>query len=139
MAAASGAVVAYRDLDGGRQEYRVRLKLDRPTTPQAIDVRRLDDRVGVVIQAATLYDERTRMFSALLPSDRGPFRLAHSGDVKIYENLDLQPRAHLVASTLPASNRGSGGAAYARPRLEADRRGGRRRCVAVNVVPNRPG
>ena len=40
----------------------------------------------------TLIDARTGMFTPLLPSDRGRFRLVHSGDVKIYENLDVLPR-----------------------------------------------
>ncbi len=42
-----------------------------------------------------MVDARTGMFLALLPSDRGRFRLAHSGDVKVYENLDVG-RAYLV-------------------------------------------
>ena len=48
------------------------------------------------MQAATLYDARSGMFSALLPSDRGRFRLEHSGDVKVYRNLDNAPRAYLA-------------------------------------------
>jgi hypothetical protein len=44
----------------------------------------------------SLIDERTGSFQSLVLSDRGRFRLAHSGDVKIYENLDLLPRAFIV-------------------------------------------
>ncbi|HQY93928.1 YfhO family protein, partial [Caldilinea sp.] len=51
---------------------------------------------GLVVEAATLYDARTQMFAALLPSDRGRFRLEHSGDVKVYRNLDVLPRAYLA-------------------------------------------
>ena len=58
----------------------------------------------VVVQAATLVDARTGMFVPLLPSDRGRFQLAHSGDVKIYENLDVQPRAYLAAQAAAAPN-----------------------------------
>jgi hypothetical protein len=44
----------------------------------------------------SLIDERTGSFQSLVISDRGRFRLAHSGDVKIYENLDVLPRAFIV-------------------------------------------
>ena len=96
MAETGGAVVAYRDVDGGRQEYRARLALSQPQTPERITIRHTGAPADLVIQAVTLVDERTGMFSALLPSDRGDYELVHSGDVKVYENLDVQPRAYLV-------------------------------------------
>ena len=43
------------------------------------------------------------MFISLLPSDQGHFRLAHSGDVKIYENLDVLPRTYLAYNVLAAT------------------------------------
>jgi hypothetical protein len=104
LAASSGATVAYRDVEAGREEYRVRLALDVPFIPVAVEIRRTDDRFTPVIQAATLYDARTGMFTALLPSDRGRFARVHSGDVKIYENLDLLPRAYVAAATLTADS-----------------------------------
>ncbi len=48
--------------------------------------------------AATLVDGRTETFQPLLPSDRGRFRLVHSGDVKIYEALDMRERAYLTTA-----------------------------------------
>ena len=96
LAASAGATVAYRDVEGGRQEYRVRLAFEAPATPERLVLRWVDGPVEAAIQAATLVDARTGMFLALLPSDRGRFRLAHSGDVKVYENLDVLPRAYLV-------------------------------------------
>ncbi len=102
LAQTSGAVVALRDVDAGRQEYRVRLPLEAPLTPESIEVRLLDDRFSLVMQAATLFDQRTGMFSALLPSDRGRFARVHSGDVKIYANQDPLPRAYVVTQTLAA-------------------------------------
>ena len=92
----SGAVVALRDVEQGRQEYRVRLPLPTVTTPTAFRLERLNGPLNVVVQAMTLYDARSKMFVPLLPSDRGRFRLVHSGDVKIYENLAVRPRAYLV-------------------------------------------
>ncbi|MFN8446511.1 MAG: YfhO family protein [Caldilineaceae bacterium] len=96
LAQSSGAIVALRDVEGNKQEYRVRLILDKPTSLQQIRIAHSSAAPVVVIQAATLYDARTAMFQPLLPSDRGHFRLVHSGDVKIYENLDHLLRAYLV-------------------------------------------
>jgi hypothetical protein len=96
IAQRSGAVVAVQDVEQSRQAYRVRLALPSPTTPTALQLQRLDQPLTVVIEAITLYDARTKMFVPLLPSDRGRFRLVHSGDVKIYENLAVRPRAYLV-------------------------------------------
>jgi hypothetical protein len=104
LAQSSGATVAYRDVEGGRQEYRLRLAFDTPFVPQAITLRLLDERFVLRVQAATLYDARTGMFAALLPSDRGRFARVHSGDVKIYANLDLLPRAYLATQTLAADS-----------------------------------
>ena len=102
-AAASGAVTVYRDVEGGAQEYRARLPLAEPASPDRIVIR-WEGGPDAVIQAVTLYDERTGMFLALLPSDRGRFRRVHSGDVKVYENLDVLPRAYLVHRVIPAAD-----------------------------------
>ena len=55
---------------------------------------------GLQLSGAALLDTRTEAFYSLVLSDH--FRLVHSGDVKIYENLQPQPRAFLVHSVLPA-------------------------------------
>ncbi len=96
MAAASDARIAYRDVDGGRQEYLARFALAGPVTPEALTITRLAAELDVVIQAVTLIDERSGAFRALLPSDRGEFELVHSGDVKIYANLNGAPRATMA-------------------------------------------
>ena len=80
----------------------MRLPFAAPLTPESVEVRLLDDRFTLALQAATLFDARTGMFSALLPSDRGRFARVHSGDVKIYANQDLLPRATVVTQTLQA-------------------------------------
>ncbi len=100
----AGAVVALRDVERGRQEYRVRLPFTEPLTPTAITITQVASAPPVVIQAATLLDQQTKMFIPLLPSDRGRFQLVHSGDVKIYENLDLRPRAYLVHQLFHATD-----------------------------------
>jgi hypothetical protein len=45
------------------------------------------------LAALSLVDNRDNTFQSLVP---GNYRLIHSGDVKIYENLDALPRAYLV-------------------------------------------
>ena len=44
--------------------------------------------------ALTLVDDRDGAFQALVPGD---YRMIHSGDVKIYENLDVMPRAYMIS------------------------------------------
>ncbi|MBP8293770.1 MAG: hypothetical protein KAX65_13425, partial [Caldilineaceae bacterium] len=56
LARSSGATVALRDVEAGRQEYRVRLELPAPTTPATITVTALDPALPLIVQAATLYD-----------------------------------------------------------------------------------
>lgn len=104
MAARAGSVVAYRDVEGGRQEYRARIALPAPVTADALRLTPEAGSLGLVVQAATLYDERTGMFAALLPSDRGRFQLEHSGDVKVYRNLDNLPRAYLARAIAPVAD-----------------------------------
>ncbi|MEZ4737033.1 MAG: hypothetical protein R3E79_58890 [Caldilineaceae bacterium] len=133
MAQRSGVTVALRDVEGGRQEYRVRLPLTAPTTPIALHLERLDTPVDVVIQAVTLYDARTQMFVPLLPSDRGHFRLAHSGDVKLYENLDVRPRAYLVHQVYGAATADE---ALARVRDDVAIQAGKAAVVAGDLVLN---
>jgi hypothetical protein len=104
LAVQSGVTVAYRDMEGGRQEYRVRLPLAQPATPQSLVISRLSASFTATVQAITLLDARTGMFTPLLPSDRGRFQLVHSGDVKIYENLDRLSRAYLAHQVIGAQN-----------------------------------
>ena len=48
-----------------------------------------------LLHALSLVDNRDSTFQTLTS---GNYRLMHSGDVKIYENLDVLPRAYLVAN-----------------------------------------
>ncbi|MCP4429035.1 MAG: hypothetical protein GY803_31505 [Chloroflexi bacterium] len=62
------------------------------TTAQAITLTAsLSDQWS--IQGLTLINEKDQTFHSLVP---GQYRLLHSGDVKIYENLDVLPRAFLM-------------------------------------------
>ncbi|MCB0047199.1 MAG: YfhO family protein [Caldilineaceae bacterium] len=103
-AAAAGAEIAYRDVEKGEQEYLARLSLAAPLAPEGLIVTRLADDRDVVIRAVTLVDARTGMFTPLLPSDRGAFSLVHSGDVKIYRNEAVTPRARLLSDWQPVGD-----------------------------------
>ncbi|MDW8103248.1 MAG: YfhO family protein [Anaerolineae bacterium] len=48
------------------------------------------------LKGSSLFNKPAGAFQPLAVSDQGPFALVHSGDVKIYENLDCLPRAMIV-------------------------------------------
>ena len=77
-------------------EYATRLRWLEPDSPTSITVRAALPEGELIVRGASLIDERTGGFQSLLISDRGHFRLAHSGDVKIYENQDVLGRAFFV-------------------------------------------
>ncbi len=66
-------------------------RLHRVLTPESITLRA--DNGDWRILAATLINQEDGTF---MPLTLGNYRLIHSGDVKIYENLDVLPRAFLV-------------------------------------------
>jgi hypothetical protein len=90
---------ALSKVEGGQPEgndYVTRLRWQEPAAPVTITVQATLPEGELVVRGVSLIDERTGGFQALVISDRGHFRLAHSGDVKIYENLDVLPRAFIV-------------------------------------------
>ena len=77
-------------------DYLARLPLAQPGTPASITVRNVSDTGDLVLRGVTLIDGRTGTHAALtMPAD-GAFQRVHSGDVKIYENLEKLPRAYLA-------------------------------------------
>ncbi|MBN1810965.1 MAG: YfhO family protein [Anaerolineae bacterium] len=81
-----------------------RLRWEEPSMPVSVSVRATLPGRELVVRGIDLIDERTESFQALILSDQGRYRLAHSGDVKIYENLDVQPRAFLVHQAVVATD-----------------------------------
>jgi hypothetical protein len=77
-------------------DYVTRLQWQEPAVPTTIVVRATLLQGELIVRGVSLIDERTGSFQSLVLSDQGRFRLAHSGDVKIYENLDVLDRAFLV-------------------------------------------
>jgi hypothetical protein len=70
----------------------LRLRLPRPAVIIALT---LTTDSTLTVRGASLIDERADAFQSLT---LGPYRLAHSGDVKIYENLNVLPRAFITTN-----------------------------------------
>lgn len=85
-------------------EMATRLRWSPPGMPVTITVRSVLSDGEWVVRGASLIDERTSSFRSLVLSDQGRFHLVHSGDVKIYENLDVLPRAFLVHEAVVAAD-----------------------------------
>ncbi len=77
-------------------DYVTRLRWDEAAVPTSVAVRASLPQGRLVVRGVSLIDQRTESFQALVLSDRGRFRLAHSGDVKVYQNLDALGRAFVV-------------------------------------------
>jgi len=90
--------------EGGHNQEKVslmatRLSWSEPRTPLTVTVEATTHDGVWTVRGVSLIDERTGGFQSLVISDHGRFRLAHSGDVKIYENLDVLPRAFIVSQS----------------------------------------
>lgn len=59
---------------------------------------RISGDAGVTIRGLALIDQRSGAFQSFVIAPQGRFRVAYSGDVKIYENVDVLPRAFCVTS-----------------------------------------
>ena len=89
---ADGAIRTFPLLAQETADVAYHLPLLEVTTLTALTVRAAPG--GLTLTGASLIDGRTGAFYPLVLSEY--FRLVHSGDVKIYENLRVLPRAFLV-------------------------------------------
>lgn len=67
-----------------------------PAQVQAIRVEALTQDKAILLRGLTLIDERTGAFQPLTLSEGDCWRLVHSGDVKVYTNAHVLPRATIV-------------------------------------------
>ena len=82
--------------EGDVAQYVARLPLGDPQAPDELHIEWVGGAGRLVVNGFTLLDERTGANRSLIVSDSGRFQLVHSGDVKIYRNLDNLPRAYMV-------------------------------------------
>ncbi len=101
--AADGSTLE-RPLEGARVDF------GRPLTPARITL-----SGPATVHGLSLIDARTGAFQSLT---LGPFRLAHSGDVKVYELLTVRPRAFLVPAAQLVDDEAAAQAALADPAFD---------------------
>jgi len=77
-------------------DYYTLLEWGQAIYPSRIAVELVTEQGQLRLRGMTLLDQRTGTHRALVVSTEGNYRLVHSGDVKIYENLDVLPRAFVV-------------------------------------------
>jgi hypothetical protein len=84
-------------------DYHTLLELGDAIHPTQIAIKYAAGQGQLRLRGMTLLDQRTGTHRSLVVSTVGSYRLAHSGDVKIYENLDVLPRTFVVhrAHVLP--------------------------------------
>ncbi len=75
-------------------DYHALVRLKEPVIPQRVEVRYLLPSGEFHLRGLSLIEERTGAHRSLVVSPA--YRLVHSGDVKIYENLENLPRAFVV-------------------------------------------
>ncbi len=85
----------WRDNPQGN-DYIARLEFGAALIPRRISIEYLAPAGRLHLRGLSLIDDRTATFWPVVVSTEGRFRLVHSGDVKIYENLDNLPRAFVV-------------------------------------------
>jgi hypothetical protein len=97
---------AWRD-DPSGADYVSVLSLDAPRRLSRISVEGIPPAGEFVLRGLSLVDTRTGTSRQVTLSTQGRFRLVHSGDVKIYEYLDVLPRAFVVygAEVIPDEER----------------------------------
>jgi hypothetical protein len=86
---------AWRD-DPSGNDYLALIALDTPRRLTRLTIESDLADGAFVMRGLSLVDTRTQTSQQLTISTEGNYRLVHSGDVKIYENLTVLPRALVV-------------------------------------------
>ncbi len=79
----------------------VRLTWDEPREVKSL---RITGAEGLTLHGLALVDSEDGAFQSFVVAPQGQFELVHSGDVKIYENSTVLPRAFFVDEVLSAAN-----------------------------------
>jgi hypothetical protein len=87
-------------------DYVTELSWDSPQQVLTVDVQALPFGGMLSIRGLALVDDRDGSSQPLLPSIHGRFVQVHSGDVKIYQALDVLPRVYVVHQARVATDDG---------------------------------
>jgi hypothetical protein len=79
----------------------VRLTWDQPRRVTALQATGLG---GLTLHGVALANSQNGAFQTFVIAPQGEFELVHSGDVKIYENRTVLPRAFLVSNVHPVAS-----------------------------------
>jgi len=85
-------------------DYLATAAWSEPLLPRRIIVRNVAAEGELVLRGISLLDQRTGAHAALTMPGDGQFRRVHSGDVKIYQNLQPLPRVYAVGRALVAAD-----------------------------------
>ncbi|HSN74392.1 MAG TPA: hypothetical protein VL334_04745, partial [Anaerolineae bacterium] len=99
-------------------DYLARADWVEPLLPQRITVRNVAAEGDLMLRGVSLLDERTGSHAALTVPADGQLRRVHSGDVKIYQNLQALPRAYVAGQVTVAADDAVALAALADPSFE---------------------
>jgi hypothetical protein len=80
--------------------YVARLTWAEPLIIQQLKIRSLLSEGRLHLRGLSLVDDRVGAFEPVIISTQGHYRLIHNGALKIYENLDVLPRAFLSQAPL---------------------------------------
>ena len=72
--------------------------------PRQVESLRITGVEGLTLHGLALVDAAEGVFQSFVVAPQGQFELVYSGDVKIYENSTVLPRAFLVSEVLTAAN-----------------------------------
>jgi hypothetical protein len=75
-----------------------------PIYPKEIRIAATQPGVRLVVRGATLIDDRMQASESLVLNER--WRVVHSGDLKVYENLDWRERIYLTREVQPVRGEG---------------------------------
>ncbi len=118
--------------DGSGQDYLSVISLTQPALVESIAVTATLPVGQLQLRGISLIDARTGTGQALVTTPDHAFRRVHSGDVKIYENLDLLDRAYVLpaAAVQFVADRASALAALRDPAFDP-----RHRAVIESAAP----
>ncbi len=85
--------------------YLTILPLDRMHRIRRMEIVQTAAEGALILRGASLLNRATGTHCPIIMSTAGRFELVHSGDVKIYRNLDAKPRLYVAFRAVPVADR----------------------------------